>query len=386
MKTFFKTIIYLHLVLLGSCRSQINENDIKKISVNVNLSTVTNLTDIFTIEKCVFLETDSISLIRHIFSLKIKTNSIYLLTGKKLLLFNDSGTFIRQINRIGNGPQEMLYPSDFSINRNSNEVGIMDNMKSEIVYYSNQGEYIRRKKLPLKFITNFTQDSSQNIFVISQNTPQGLDRYDLYILDSSFKVKKKEFPYKKGKEWLNVIDYNCFTRYNNNYYMKLPFKNSVYELSGNGIKPYLKLDFEDNTIPEDFYDKFNQSNYMDFPKTIAANKYVELNSFQEFTDAYYLTYNYNSEQYVHLISKKTSRSMIYKANRFDFLSCIVPRFTHESYVIGVIEPAELKESLQMTLPSIRIQRKDEYDYWVNIAKNLKTSDNPVLVYMKIKQF
>jgi hypothetical protein len=125
---------------------------------------------------------------------------------------------------------------------------------------------------------------------------------------------------------------------------------------------------------------------MDFHKTIQKYKYAEITNFQEFQKQYFTTLNYSGTSWTYIISKTSGRHKVYKPDRLDFLSCLQPRFAHNGNVIAIVEPDELKEKLELTLPSIRSQRKESFNYWNNISQSLDDSDNPLIVVLQIKDF
>lgn len=377
MDKIFKIVLLISLLSLTVCKAQQT-----KLSIDVAISPSQNITDVFEIYKVIPLETNVQGLIRHIYSLKIRNDSIYILSGKNLFLFDGKGKFINQINKIGKGPEEMMLPSDFDFY--GNEVVLLDNATNTLFYYSSKGKFIRREKVNLQYVSNFNVLPKGNFIFYSYNTPQGNNRFNVYFLNNHLNVVAKQLPFDKSLEWLKVLDFNQLSTNAGHHYIHLPYNNNVYRCQENTLVPYLKIDFMKHEIPADFFLKFNSSNYLDFGKSIQRMKYAELINFQEFSKQYAAIYNFETTPWIYIISKTTGRHKAYKPDRLDFLSCLEPRFFLNGYVIAIAEPGELKDKLRSTLPSIRSQRKGSFDYWSKIASKLDESDNPVLVFLKIK--
>ena len=136
MKTWWLALL---CALLLSCSEGKQEkfaiiNDIQQHS-----SGAVNLSTIFADYKLIPLETDSLSLISDIDKIIKKKGVYYINSGKRLLVFNAQGKFIRQISNQGGGPEEYRILLDYDIDTNKKRIAILD--VGSIHYYHLNGKY-----------------------------------------------------------------------------------------------------------------------------------------------------------------------------------------------------------------------------------------------------
>jgi len=104
------------------------------------------------IDSCIFvkLETTDISLIGDITQLATFEGDFYIYDQKtkKIKVFDQAGKFLRDIGKLGQGPQEYLSISAFVINPKDRKIAIFDPAKKNVLEYSLDGSYLRSVSLP----------------------------------------------------------------------------------------------------------------------------------------------------------------------------------------------------------------------------------------------
>lgn len=143
------------------------------------------------------LETTTNSLIGQYRDIELFEDYIYVqdVETKLLYIFDKEGLFIRSLGQRGNGPDDLLHLTTFTIDRNKKEVVIYDSFKQEFFYYSLQGSFKRRSTTPIRFENkNFGIDQYGQMIVasLSYNNPE-LERFDgssLFYLDTTLNITK----------------------------------------------------------------------------------------------------------------------------------------------------------------------------------------------------
>lgn len=159
--------------------------------------------DLFKNIKYVRLETKNESLVNDVIEkIESKNGVIYIKdsksSGPEVLLFDDKGKHIRNIDRCGQGPEEYINGVDIAIN-NKGDVSFADRAdKGRIVTYTSEGNFVSRIKLPgidLKDLT-YLNDS---ILVLRSDMFQAGNRFHVLNMNTGKVIKslyQKEYrPY-----------------------------------------------------------------------------------------------------------------------------------------------------------------------------------------------
>lgn len=117
------------------------EIDVEK-AVEIDLIEYANL---ITERKYIYLDSDS--LIGSIDRLLVFKDKIYILdftVKEKIFIFKLSGELIKIINNQGRGPEEYIGLSDISIDSINNELIVNDRLRTGVLHYTLDGEYIKK--------------------------------------------------------------------------------------------------------------------------------------------------------------------------------------------------------------------------------------------------
>ena len=150
---FYSLIYYMKYLLLVamlsilvSCSSkEIKTNEVIKIDIeNKHKSYLTKLS----IKSVISLEKNDISLFGNIGTIEYVSNRIYLLdafSSKSVMAFSDEGNFINK-TKLGKGPNEIINPFAFFVDREKKNVLVYDQTLSDIYTYDLDLNFLSRKK------------------------------------------------------------------------------------------------------------------------------------------------------------------------------------------------------------------------------------------------
>jgi hypothetical protein len=178
------------LLLLTFCNNSDNNNPNLPYNVNIerdinNVSSV-SLSYLGTKIEYIPLETDSSCLIHRISDISVSDSFLFVSDNNRLLLFNRGGKFLRQIGSTGRGPEEYLRIRDFDIDVVNEEVYILEGRK--VLVYNFNGLF--RRDFVLGFPSNeFVINENNELVFLPINFAQATDEqeYSLYIMNKNGK-------------------------------------------------------------------------------------------------------------------------------------------------------------------------------------------------------
>lgn len=213
------TVLYvMSCFLILSC-SKTNKQDVTKFST-INNSQRGNLTVIdidrhteetvflsklFNTVNMVVLETTTESILGNISSIQIYNDSIFILdriSSKGVFLFNKEGKFLQRIGKIGQGPEEYIQPTDFTINKKDKLLYIIDSQVQKILTYD-----LRNCKC-IKSI-NLKDNRYRSYHIQYTNGSLYSDVYYYQKTDSAFLLQEINLSTgDREKRWLQTSMYN----------------------------------------------------------------------------------------------------------------------------------------------------------------------------------
>jgi 6-bladed beta-propeller len=274
-------IILLLLSVIGCKRSE--EERLQIIDTHARTIESANLSDVFV--KVSMIKLQNTSPLIHIVPKIIKTAAFLFVAdlqmeGGRILQFDHSGRFIKQIGKIGHGPGEYIYFYDFAVDTISKQVYIA--ALGQIIAYNFDGTYIKSQPMAEEtsgpFLVNFMTFLNNELWVIQHRMiPPGesknkwtylgeLIRYnkDLMKVDSS--VIFRAFLNRNQMSALSPGSTYCVSNCGEKTYLYYPIsdaepllRDTLYEFDGINKIPVLKLDFSqitsvDKTINPDAMD------------------------------------------------------------------------------------------------------------------------------------
>lgn len=196
---------------------------------------------------------------------------------KSFVLYDFLGKHYRNIGSQGNGPLELTYFHDFVMSED--EIEIVDlNAKKHLIYDFDgniiKSDYRKYSALALER-DNFGNywyykgwGNSDSNYQLMKTSADGTNREDFY------KLKSSAIPF----------DMNPFTKIDSNLYVFLPLQNSLFEIKDGEIEEKYRIDF-DHDIPEGFhhgdfmlaFDKMNRTGFFLINRYFEKGKYVYIN-------------------------------------------------------------------------------------------------------------
>ena len=314
------------------------------------------------------LETKEESLLSKIFCIKRYNNYLYIhsLFNKSVMIFSDSGKFIKKIP-IGRGPGEIMDTLYITIDEQNKQLEILDFFR-QIKKYTLEGDYIASQpcctssefeKLGNNYLFHsFTAQNSKNYFTV-QSTNKETKSY----LDSD---KTKKPP---------LMAYSHLFKTDTTIYFHTDFNNIVYSISINNLtpKPYATLINQCtakriNSLPVSKIDDF----------CMGEKLYINMLNFNVLHNGSTIYAEMITENNVETFLYDTDTQTTYLVdNGLD--GCIVG--SHKDYQYKYITPSQIDYYLQNE--NVK-KNKPLYEKLNDLSSTIKEEDNPVIVEIQIK--
>jgi len=206
--------------------------------------------------KFVPLETIDESLVSDIYKVIVTDSSIYIMDNYKgagLIIFDSKGKFIKRIKQ-GQGPQELLRLYDIAFDPANNE--LIAYQHSFLVYFTANGEFIRKKRLPFGFY-NFAVMSNGYIYKVLEQQNNHLEKFNpfsLLVSDTSFSIKYAALPKKESD--VNLVGYNYLYPCNDSSItVTQHYNDTIYSyniLNNNILKAKYVMNYSNKKLPDEY--------------------------------------------------------------------------------------------------------------------------------------
>lgn len=194
------------------------------------------------------------ALLRHTSNIKIKDGYIYVLDvlSRKLIAFNEDGSFAKTISKQGQGPEEYATISDYDIDNNGN-VYLYDGNKKTILLFNRKNKFVKSLKVPF-YSHSIKVLPNGNILFGLASTNEGLAKgYRVALTDASLNLLEKYIPYDEYVDHTFIIDSKFHDSAHNQITYYKGIDDYVYLFNQEGkLTKSIKFDFSNYTVPKQY--------------------------------------------------------------------------------------------------------------------------------------
>ncbi|MFW5879560.1 MAG: 6-bladed beta-propeller [bacterium] len=328
------------------------------------------------------LETKPQSLIRRIIQVQIIEDKILMNCFDKMLLFSNTGKFIRQIGKNGKGPGEYLIIFNFNIINDT--ILISTTGKRSILKYTLEGKYLGEQQTKSQF-SRWTITPT-NEFVVHDYIHEKLIFYNQFFKVSDTINIQSDIHKNRGRYgWWDTWD--TFFQYGNG---KLYFTNylsdTIWNISSGKKEVGYILNIKNKLLPNEYQVEYFDGDEKKFRQKAAP--FQKVNLFE--TPSYLFLFqkgwveNMINSIYLHDFDKNYTRKFEGPFIVDDIISGgnqkLIPRFTTNDCIIATINPIHLKEDLKS------FSAKDAKSAaWLEQMKTVKEEDNQILVIIPVRK-
>jgi hypothetical protein len=387
-KTLIYILLLLYFVFSYSCKNRLqdiydNENfDTIAIARPFNASEI-YLSDIFDTVKIINLQFTKNCILSEIRKIVIHNNRIYIQDKQNengIFLFDISGQFLNKIGERGNGPQEHLTLTDFSIDYETEDVYIYSNAQRKIFRYSNDNTFCKEYNIehPADFF-----EYHLNHFFLYRDNPQIIENYNLILKDTTgitikgfFKSIPKNRSFSKpvfSKNGEELLFHRAI--YDDVYSIDLDFVERIYYVD------YGKSKTSDLERAE--MEKVS-TNILDL---LTKNKIIAgFNNFIETENTIYFNYTYQIVQH-HVFYFRDTGKLLNSYNIIDDITGLffyAPICQYDNNLVSVYYPSKIENNIkQLKKNGDKYLTKNKINRTLRVLNNVLKLDiskiNPSLV-------
>ncbi len=375
-------ILTIILILNVSCNNNGNISVINPLLVDDRKIFLSDLA-----EDIYYVPLDSNIPISHILNTKATDELLFIGTYPSgLFVFNHKGNFLLSIGKVGNGPGEYKYANHFSLDKEKELIYILDGKK--IIIYSFLGEFKKQFSLD-KFKNSFTEIQFLNGKIyLFDFISYGFAKYDWIILteDGNLISEKNNYIPTFKSKWSgdgNLSFNNDKIYYRNNY------NDTIFEISDDGYKASAFFASGDFRHPKYFTDKLGP--YFNIVFFVKSKQY------------YFFTYNLDKYFYTSLFDlNKNQLTVLNKfdklnhnwggpgiINDIDGGIAFVPKTGENINLKDYLSSWEFAYEIKAYATSDTFKKStpknpEKKKKFKELANSLHENDNPVLMLVKLK--
>lgn len=341
------------------------------------------------------LETSANCLLAEIKKVEVDGDLIYLkdTKGESVYCFDFQGHLINKIGHRGDGPEDFVELTSFTLNKEKGLVYVYSRASNKIVVYSINGDFVESFPSP-GYYAGEIEYLNDRLYLSGINSGVGL-LYNLVSLDSSGKVDGMFMP---SAEYGITRPPVLRKAKGELYFYPCLFGDSIYVVRDNELKAAFIADCGKHTMPDGFREQANDERTAS-PTVgieIMQNGYIVLDKFAVFDRFVFLIFNYYGQPRYGFYDRE-KKTFISTHDLHDDISCLALRtgrlWQTDDQVISVFDPMELDHFLTIYNDPDYIKRVNINQQQANKAIKLisglidKSNEeaNPILIFYKVKK-
>lgn len=334
-------------------------------AISVTNCDTKSLSDISSEYHLIPLETNDSCLLSSVRIKEVAENDIWIIDNNKVYRFDrKTGKLLFMLDRKGQGPEEYLSISDFSVDFRLKILFIYDLQKQKILKYDFTGIFLGAVENSFTGSFGLMDDGFVVCYSPFSDVP-----FHIGIYDKDWNVVRQlirrnmEINNRKG-----LVNFDAFDKFNNQYFVKPVFADTVYKITGESAEPYLIVSKGNLNPPIDIQTTVSKENKQKIHQYI-SHEYGRIVSKYYFSQYYYQMKIYqdiwdlstSSLIYRNLRTAPESKSgvsFILKAGKTIYVE---PEFVSGNYLYGLVPAEEVQD----------------------IVPNVRDDDNPFIIEIKI---
>ncbi|MDR1259198.1 MAG: 6-bladed beta-propeller [Tannerellaceae bacterium] len=392
MKSFDKLCLLAMFCIITGCGPQkANEGENATILsvVPESMKNEVKISEAFSSAKYISLETSQELLLDNIQKIDHKDRFIYVSDRFAVYKFDEDGSLLSKIKKVGPGPDEYLSVSDFEVSEDGS-VWILSRSNQTLYNYTWEGEMTGNIKLNC-WAAKMLLVSPEEMWLYIGNEMNENNQHQLKMINpqtGSLISSQLEIDEKQAK-YLHINSENHFSRGLNSrdmYFFKV-FDDNVYRLSQDSTVPALTVNINNKNIPPSFFEN-EYEDVMDFFQSLfnEGNYAYGTTAFTEYKNMYLYSYFYDREKRLSFISKEKKESVtdfktiIEDANLFGYpvyLTELSLFFQKNNEIIIPLTPSDILQYAETNLSPEDLNKVKQ------VIRYTSDDQNPVLLLLYI---
>ncbi|RKQ43401.1 6-bladed beta-propeller protein [Roseivirga pacifica] len=352
--------LFLLIIIISSCSSK-ESNEVANEGQHVikidDLTDVSNLSFSKVVDSVFYLplETSEEVLMGQIESLQVVDERIFVsdITSKSLFSFDMDGRLITKYSAVGEGPGEFSTINSFTINPERKEVVIAG--AGKILFYDYEGEFLREFKTVLSGSMAVAYTGNNRLMAYTNykihDEKQGANNVVFLDYETGDVISANlSFNPKARVENMTSFFNNISGLQGTSKYLSIPYRNTVWQVSGEEVDTFFTVDFGDNALPDSFEDEFLSNSKVTSGKLREIernNAWYRIKGGGAQINNRYVNFSYagKDSQFIEVFfDKRNDQGYSFKVpleNDIDGAKFVVQRSAYENYFISIASPEVL---------------------------------------------
>lgn len=350
---------------------------LKTITINIDKKEEVELSYFIDSIKYIKLETRADILIAKANKVGYFDRLYYILdrNSNAIYTFDELGNFNFKINRQGRAPEEYVEIDDFTINKKTKTIDVLDLQQRKLIQYDlKNGQFISAYPLRKFIYSILAMDNGQYLGYLP--LASGTKEFGLTLLDSATNLQKELIRYEGFFPSFANNAGNLY-RLDNSYGIYSQTENMVYHYKNNSLEKKYKFDYEGYMTEADFagyeYNTLAQSR---------MDKMVTVASFKENKDwiIQNLMKNKDNSPAFMIYSKKDDKAIVVgEIMNFDhpWIVDIYPEESENQIINAITTPWDDMKKVVANSKKVNVDFK-------KVVESAQSDDNPVLQILYLK--
>ena len=396
-----KEILYILLVLIFIACTSTKEKqkgtemgDVVSIPITDMETDYGKLSDFAEEIKMIPLEFSDDCILGEIRKIVMSDSCIFVLeraNQKGIYVFDHIGKYLYRIGNRGQGPEEFINLSDFSLNEEQRLIYLYDITRTRVLVFSYEGDFV--KDIQMNYYADNFEYQNGLFYLYRENVFYGDPSYSLVIKDDKGETVNKYYPV---IEKLSYTNYCIFQKLDNEILFAEDMRDSIFTIKGDKLSPKYFIDYKDKSMSKVDRESISKGTRTALTVLLECKKMAGIQDVFEINDKVFINNIYIITPKFTVYDKKTKevKTFSYILNDFLFISTNHPIGQYKDNLISIVQ----QESLQAAIDKgfkywkkeklLTDERGEELKNMIEKRfpdRNKLGETNPVIFLLKVKK-
>ena len=263
---------------------------------------------------------------------------------KGIYVFDHSGKYLYRVGNCGQGPDEFVDLSDFSLNEEQQLIYLYDIMRKKVLIFSFEGDFIKDIQM------NYYADKFEyqdNLFYLYRESPVlGDPAYSLVIKDDKGKTINKYYPLINKSPYIH----DCiFRKLDNEILFAEYMRDSVFSVRSGELTPKYFIDYKDKSMSKVDRESILKRTRLPLTVLLECKKMAGIKDIFEINDKVFIKNKHIVIPQFTVYDKKTQKVKTFShiLNDFLFIGLSHPIGQYKDYLISVGPQERLQAAINI---------------------------------------
>ncbi|RKU73673.1 6-bladed beta-propeller [Parabacteroides sp. AF17-3] len=263
---------------------------------------------------------------------------------KGIYVFDHSGKYLYRVGNCGQGPDEFVDLSDFSLNEEQQLIYLYDIMRKKVLIFSFEGDFIKDIQM------NYYADKFEyqdNLFYLYRESPvMGDPAYSLVIKDDKGKTINKYYPLINKSPYIH----DCiFRKLDNEILFAEYMRDSVFSVRSGELTPKYFIDYKDKSMSKVDRESILKRTPLPLTVLLECKKMAGIKDIFEINDKVFIKNKHIVIPQFTVYDKKTQKVKTFShiLNDFLFIGLSHPIGQYKDYLISVGPQERLQAAINI---------------------------------------